>query len=127
MLILPQAKILFFLKSSLQWYNIQHQCYFEYIGKQGSQAILKLIDCTMYMLHVDVYALFPPKKYKNKKYWTRCTHLKRGTYGVMGIVIGNGHTEIRVQILHEAVCFSHSTNTLGKGMHLTIFPSTKYR
>ena len=29
-------------------------------------------------------------------------------------------TVIRVQILNEAVCISHSTNTLGKGMKLII-------
>ena len=35
-------------------------------------------------------------------------------------VIGNRHG---VQNLDEAVCISHSTNTLGKGMNPTIFPS----
>ena len=36
-------------------------------------------------------------------------------------------TAIRVQILDEAACFSHSTNTLGKGMNpiiLTIVGQT---
>ena len=30
----------------------------------------------------------------------------------------------QVQILDKAVCISHSANTIGKGMHPTIFPST---
>ena len=29
---------------------------------------------------------------------------------------------IQVQILDEAVCISHRTNTFGKGMHPTILP-----
>ena len=32
--------------------------------------------------------------------------------------------EIRFQILDEAVCISHSANTLRKGINLTILPPT---
>ena len=32
---------------------------------------------------------------------------------------------IRVQILDEAVCISHSANTLGKGMNQTILPPAR--
>ena len=45
--------------------------------------------------------------------------LQGGARGVMGIVAGNG----QVQILDEADCISHSTNTLGKGMNPIILPS----
>ena len=31
-------------------------------------------------------------------------------------------TATRVQILDEAVCISHSANTIWKGIHLTILP-----
>ena len=44
-----------------------------------------------------------------------------GAGGVMVIVVGNGPTT-RVQILDEADCISHSTNTLGKGMNPIILP-----
>ena len=44
-----------------------------------------------------------------------------GARGVMVIVVGNGHDE-RVQILDEADCISHSTNTLGKDMNPIILP-----
>ena len=36
-----------------------------------------------------------------------------GDRGVIVIVVGN----VRVQILDETDCISHSTNTLGKGMN----------
>ena len=42
--------------------------------------------------------------------------------GVMVIVVGNGHGDTEVQILDEADCISHSTNTLGKGMNPIILP-----
>ena len=42
-----------------------------------------------------------------------------GAHGVIVIVVGNG---IRVQILDETDCISHSTNTLGKGMNPIILP-----
>ena len=41
--------------------------------------------------------------------------------GVMVIVVGNGHGD-RIQILDEADCISHITNTLGKGMNPIIIP-----
>ena len=44
-----------------------------------------------------------------------------GTYGVMVIVVGNGHVT-RVQILDEAVDISHNANTVGKGMCTTTLP-----
>ena len=40
------------------------------------------------------------------------------TYGVMIIVIGNGHDEL------FDVCICHSANTHGKGMNPVVLPST---
>ena len=39
----------------------------------------------------------------------------------MVIIVENGHGNL-VQTLENAVCISHSTNTLGKGMYPTILP-----
>ena len=44
-----------------------------------------------------------------------------GVRGVMVIVIGKD-TATRVQILDQANCISHSTNTFGKGMNPIILP-----
>ena len=44
-----------------------------------------------------------------------------GVLGVMVIVV-EMDTVTRVQILDEAYCISHSTNTLGKGMNPIILP-----
>ena len=49
-------------------------------------------------------------------------HLLRGACGVIVIVVGNGHSDTRVQILDEIDCISPSTNTLGKGMNPIILP-----
>ena len=53
--------------------------------------------------------------------WYVGFYLFNGARGVMVIVVGNGHGA-RVQILDEADCISHSTNTLGKGMNPIILP-----
>ena len=47
---------------------------------------------------------------------------KGGARGVMVIVVG---TATRVQILDQANCISHSTNTLGKGMNQIILPPAR--
>ena len=44
-----------------------------------------------------------------------------GACRVMVIVVESS-TVTRVQILDEAICISHSTNILGKGMNTTILP-----
>ena len=46
----------------------------------------------------------------------------RDALSVMIIIVGND-TVTRVQILDEAVCISHSSYTLKKGMHLLILPT----
>ena len=47
--------------------------------------------------------------------------LSGGARGVVVIAVGM-NTTIRVQILDETDCISHSTNTLGKGMNPIILP-----
>ena len=43
----------------------------------------------------------------------------RGAHGVMIVIIGNGYLSPN---LGEAVCISHTANTLWKGIDLTLFP-----
>ena len=53
--------------------------------------------------------------------WHMDRNMGGGTHGVMVIVIGNGHGEQSSN--PEQGCFiSYSPNTLGKGMHLNVFP-----
>ena len=47
------------------------------------------------------------------------TYTRGDARDVIDIVIGNGHSN-KSSILDKAVCISHSTNTLGKGMNPTI-------
>ena len=63
------------------------------------------------------------KELENLKSVDKCIPYGRGgARGVMVIVVGNGHTATRVQILDETDCISLSTNTLGKGMNPIILP-----
>ena len=55
----------------------------------------------------------PPKKKKKKKKKTGYIHLE---YGVMVIIVGNGHSDTSSNP-GRGDCISHSTNTLGKGMN----------
>ena len=50
---------------------------------------------------------------------THQTKLYGVDFGVMVIIIGNGHGD-QVQFLDEAVCISHSVNDLRKGIQPTI-------
>ena len=46
-------------------------------------------------------------------------------FGYSGVTVIELKTAIQVQIIDETVCLSHCANTLGKGMNLTILPSSK--
>ena len=47
------------------------------------------------------------------------TYISGGACGVMVIVVGNGH---EIKSWTRLIAFSHSTNTLGKGMNPIIIP-----
>ena len=59
--------------------------------------------------------------FKNKITYILLIYNFGGAYGVMVIVVGNGHGDTS-SILDETDCISHSTNTLGKGMNPIILP-----
>ena len=79
-----------------------------WIDDHKSIKLLVMICCFEFFVIIYIYR----EREKEKE---------RGACGVMVIVVGNGHND-RVQILDEADCISHSTNTLGKGMNLIILP-----
>ena len=48
-----------------------------------------------------------------------CYNFVRGAHGVMVIIIRNEYGDSSLN-LDEAVCISHNSYTIGKGMHPTI-------
>ena len=66
--------------------------------------------------------IHPPPQKKNRR---KKKHYLRGTHRVIVIVIEKGMAN-RVQALHEAVCISHSADSLLKGLNqTTLFSSVR--
>ena len=76
-----------------------------------------------------IYLIYVSKQYLvlNNQQWLICHKVKSNYYiygdiqSVMVIVVGNGHCDLSSN-LGEAVCISHSANSLGKGMNPSILP-----
>ena len=61
-----------------------------------------------------------------KQTWLLYIYIYEDAYGMMVIIIWNGHAT-HVKILDEAVCVSHNSNTLMKSVNSTILPPTMDR
>ena len=79
------------------WLNDQLQSFYPHPLTWWKQTNISVNICVCVYMKI--------MNYKQHYTWSTC--------GVMFIIIGNSN-----QILDEAVCISHSVNTLGKGMNL---------